>query len=107
MFVIYVNDINEEIDSYVNLFVDDAKLMRRVENVNDCMVLQDDLNKINRCNKSWQMEFNLSKCKVMEFGKSKKRIQYHYEMDGVKLQKSKEKADLGVTVTEDLTLDRH
>ncbi len=48
MFVIYVNDINEEIDSYMNLFADDAKLMRRVEDVNDCMVLQDDLNKINR-----------------------------------------------------------
>ncbi len=107
MFVIYVNNINEEIDSYMNLFVDDAKLMRRVENVNDCMVLQDDLNKTNRWNKSWQMEFNLSKCKVMEFGKSKKRIQYHYEMDGVKLKKSKEEVDLGVTVTENLTPDRN
>ncbi len=48
MFVIYTNDINEEIDSYMNLFADDAKLMRRVENVNGCMVLQDDLAKINR-----------------------------------------------------------
>ncbi len=46
MFVIYVNDINEEIDSYMNLFADDAKLMRRVENINDFMVLQDDLNKM-------------------------------------------------------------
>ncbi len=50
MFVIYVNDINEEIDSYMNLFADDTKLMRKVENLNDCMVLQDDLNKINRVN---------------------------------------------------------
>ncbi len=49
-FVIYVNDINEETDSYMNLFTDDAKLMRRIDNVNDCMVLQDDLNKINRVN---------------------------------------------------------
>ncbi len=38
-FVIYVNDINEETDSYMNLFTDDAKLMRRIDNVNDCMVL--------------------------------------------------------------------
>ncbi len=52
-------------------------------------------------------EFNLSKCKVMEFDKSRKRIQYHYEMDGVKLQKSKEEVDLGVIVTENLTPDRH
>ncbi len=39
----------------------------------------------------------------MEFGKSKKRIQYYYDMDGVKLKKSKEEVDLGVTVTENLT----
>ncbi len=107
IFVIYVNDINEVIDSYMNLFADDAKLMRRVENVNDSMVLQDDLIKINKWSKSGQMEFNLSKCKVMEFGKSKKRIQYHYEMDDVKLKKSKEEVDLGVTVAENLTLERH
>ncbi len=102
-FVIYVNDINEETDSYMNLFTDDAKLMRRIDNVNDCMVLQDDLNKINRWSKSWQIKFHLSKCKVMEFGKSKKIIQYYYDMDGVKLKKSKEEVDLGVTVTENLT----
>ena len=57
--------------------------------------------------KSWQMKFNLSKCKVMEFGKSKKRVRYDYEMTGVRLEKSKEEVDLGVTVTEDLTLDKH
>ncbi len=43
----------------------------------------------------------------MEFGKSKKRIQYHYEMEGVKLKKSKEEVDLGVIVTENFTTDRH
>ncbi len=52
------------------------------------------------------MEFNLNKCKVIEFGKNKKRIQYHYEMDGVKLKKSKEEMDSRVTITENLTLDR-
>ncbi len=43
----------------------------------------------------------------MEFGKSKKRIQYYYEMDGVKSKKSKEEVDLGVTVTANFTPDRH
>ncbi len=43
----------------------------------------------------------------MQFGKSKKKIQYHYEMDGVKFKKSKEEMDLGVTVTENLIADRH
>ena len=74
MFVIYINDLSDEVDSYINLFVHDAKLMSKVENVNDCMTLQNYLNKINSWSKSWQMEFNLSKCEVMEFGKSKKRV---------------------------------
>ncbi len=34
MFVIHV-DIYEDSDSYINLFADNAKLMRRVENVDD------------------------------------------------------------------------
>ena len=33
----------------------------------------------------------------MEFGKSEKRVQFDYEVNGVTLKKSKEEMDLGVT----------
>ena len=46
MFGIYVNDLPDGIESHINFFADDAKIMRRVENENDCKKLQDDLDKI-------------------------------------------------------------
>ncbi len=44
MFAVYVNDMMEGVNSYLNLFVDDAKLMRKVERIEDCEALQKDLN---------------------------------------------------------------
>ena len=36
MFLIYVNDMTEGVSSYISLFVDDAKLQRKIGNHNDC-----------------------------------------------------------------------
>ena len=107
MFGVYVNDMVEGIDSYINLFADDAKVMRRVKDEDDCRKLQEDLGKIDEWSKIWKMNFNLGKCKVMEFGKSSKRVHWDYRMGGVSLEKSKEEVDLGVTVTEGLTPEKH
>ena len=62
MFLVYVNDLIDGIDSHINLFADDAKLMRRVQDVDDCMMLQRDTEKISDWSKTWQMEFNVKKC---------------------------------------------
>ena len=107
MFGIYVNDLGEGVESYINLFADDAKLMRKVETEEDCKKLQDDLGKVEEWSRSWKMEFNLKKCKVMEFGRSKRRVHYCYKMKGVNLEKSEKEEDLGVTVTDNLTPDKH
>ena len=107
MFGVYVNDMVEGIDSHMNLFADDAKLMRKVENEDDCRKLQEDLDKVGEWSRNWKMEFNLKKCKVMEFGRSKKRIHGQYRLNNVQLEKSGEEVDLGVTITDDLTPDRH
>ena len=60
----------EGVSSYMNLFADDAKLCRCVENEEDCEILQEGLNKIWRWSKKWKMEFNVTKSHVMEMGKS-------------------------------------
>ncbi len=58
MFLVYVSDIVDEVDSYISLFADDAKLLKRVENNMDCEILQKDLNKIYNWSKKWELEFN-------------------------------------------------
>ncbi len=36
MFLIYINDMPEGINSYMSLFADDARLMREVKDQRDC-----------------------------------------------------------------------
>ncbi len=55
MFGIYVNDLEDGIDSYINLFADDAKLMRKVESEDDCKKLQEDLKKVEEWSRYWKM----------------------------------------------------
>ena len=40
---------------YLNLFADDAKIMRRVRKMEDCNNLQEDLDKIYEWSVKWQM----------------------------------------------------
>ena len=58
MFLIYVNDMTEGLSSYISLFADDAKLLRKIGNHKDCEELQNDINKIYEWSKTWEMEFN-------------------------------------------------
>ena len=61
IFLIYINDMTDGLNSYVNLFADDAKLMRRVKDQRDCEELQGDLDKIYEWTWKWEMEFNAKK----------------------------------------------
>ena len=70
MFLIYVNDMTEGVRSYISLFADDAKLLRKIGNHKDCEELLNDINKIYEWSKTWEMEF---KCKKMPYiGNGKK-----------------------------------
>ncbi|XP_069160342.1 pickpocket protein 28-like [Procambarus clarkii] len=52
------------VESYMSMFADDAKLMRRVVTDENCRLLQEDLDRLQK----WPEKFNTSKCKVMEIG---------------------------------------
>ena len=47
--------------SYISLFADDAKLLKKIGNHKDCEELQNDINKICEWSKTGDMEFNLKK----------------------------------------------
>ena len=69
MFQIYINDMTEGLNSYINLFADDAKLMKIIKNQGDCEELQRDIDQIYEWSKQRKLEFNTKKCHVMEMGK--------------------------------------
>ena len=107
MFLIYINDMPEGVSSYMNMFADDAKIMRRITNMDDCNELQKDLDKINEWSKSWQMEFNAKKSCVMRMGRSKYRPYKVYQLERNILEEVSEEKDLGVTIQSDLSPEKH
>ena len=107
MFQIYVNDMQNGVTSYINLFADDAKMFRVIESQDDCQQLQMDINKIYDWSLRWKLEFNAKKCHVMEIGKSKRRPRWDYKMEEVVIKKSNEEKDLGVIIQDTLSPERH
>ena len=107
MFLIYINDMPKEIKSYMSLFADDAKLLRKIEKTKDCESLQEDLNKILEWSIKWEMEFNVNKCHVMEMGISEKRPTWKYKMGEEELKKVHEEKDLGVIIQDSLKPEKH
>ncbi len=81
MFSIYVNDVADGVTSYMTMFADDAKIMRRVINEGDRAALGQDLVKLNERSNKWEMPFNTKKCSVLEFGKSNRRESWNYALN--------------------------
>ena len=107
MFLIYINDMPEKVHSYMSMFADDAKLMKRVRQKEDCEDLQRDLDRVYEWSQTWEMEFNAKKCHVMELGRSKNRPTKLYKMGNEILNVTKEEKDLGVTFQDTLSPEKH
>jgi len=62
--------------------------------------IQEVLDKLCECAKSWDMEFNVKKCKVLHTGNNDPR--HVYKMEGQDLLETEEEVDLGGTMTRNL-----
>ena len=66
LFLIFINDLPDNIRSSVRLFADDCVLYRDIKSPLDCQILQDDLNSLAKWEMDWQMNFNVSKMSFNE-----------------------------------------
>jgi len=69
LFLIFMNDLEDNVASNVLMFADDTKLYGTVDDVLHGQMLQQDLGKIADWAVKWQMTFNVEKCKVVHYGK--------------------------------------
>jgi len=100
LFLIFINDLEENVHGQVFKFADDTKIFRHIRDGMDSIKLQKDLDTITEWADKWQMEFNVSKCKVMHLGKSNPRNAYH--MRGNRLNVVEQEKDLGIIISDDL-----
>ena len=76
LFLIYVKALPEVVKSTTKLFTDDTKRYPFIKSDEDSEILQNDLLDIVKWSKTWQLPFNLTKCKVMHLGSQNKEFKY-------------------------------
>ena len=74
LFLFYINDLPDNIQSNVRLFADDTAVYLAVQGQEDTDIIQNGLNILQEWEKAWYMEFNPSKCQVVHTSGSRKPI---------------------------------
>ena len=107
LFLIYINDLPDEVCSQVRLFADDTALYLTLESEDDSSKLQNDLNILSRWETRWDMGFNPSKCQVVHVTGSKKPVKRDYILHGQVLESVTSARYLGVDISSSLSWNPH
>ena len=105
LFILYVNDIPDLIESNVRMFADDTKIYSVIQSFDDHLRLQSDVDRLLQWSHTWLLRFNIAKCKLMRIGNS---APFTYSMlDSstnlpFEITEVQEEKDLGIWCTEDL-----
>ena len=74
LFILYVNDLPDKVKSYCEIFADDTKVYKEINNLKDYEDLQDDIFELCRWTTKWLLFFNSNKCKVLHIGNNNPRF---------------------------------
>ena len=109
LFIMYINDVLSSIQySELLLFADDAKLFREISSIDDCLLLQHDINNFYSWCDTWRMQLNIEKCYTMNFSlKRKYNIEFDYSINNDNLDHVNEIKDLGVYFKPNLNFSFH
>lgn len=107
LFLLFINDIGEGIDSSIKLFADDCVLIRQVKGKEDAERLQQDLDRVVEWSHIWLMSFNPKKCSVLKITKKKEPLNHQYVMSGEQLTHVDQQTYLGLELTKDLNWGPH
>lgn len=108
LFLAYINDMPDCTSSDIRLFADDSLMFRVIKSTNDKTRLQQDLEALEQWERTWLMRFNASKCYVLHISSNRKiDHQHQYILHGQVLQSVDHSKYLGVTVSNNLSWDKH
>ncbi len=109
LFVVFINDLPDYLSNMVYMFADDTKVFAKVTDDGEQQSLQEDLDSLVEWSSTWQLNFNISKCKVMHLGSDNNHYTYHMGHDPQinQLETTSVEKDLGVHIDKDLTFDHH
>ena len=74
LFVVFINDITNIINSICKLFADDTKLLRAIKDDTDSVKLQQDIDSLVELANKWSLKFIQQECKVMILGNGQQNL---------------------------------
>ena len=109
LFLMYINDLPDTLrHAKCLLFADDAKIFSRIQCINDCSLLQLDLDNMSRWCADWRITLNVDKCFFINFSLLKSRnIDFIYSFGNDVIEKVSTIKDLGVTFAYNLKFSLH
>ena len=109
LFLLYINDVVQDIQSCVRLFADDTSLYIIVENPNDAaMLLNSDLETIYKWAETWLVKFNLSKSESLLVSRKSNRNRHPpLIMNNVYINEVTHHKHLGIFLSNDGTWHEH
>ena len=87
LFLIFINDIQDNIKSSLRLFADDCVVYREIATDDDYHLLQQVLLQLSSWSATWQMKFNVKKCAVLSITRKRSPRIYEYHLDNTKGQR--------------------
>ena len=107
LFLVFINDIVENIMSVVRLFADDTSLSSSLDNaITRAETLNRDLVTIENWAKRWKMNFNVDKTEVVHFGKET-NLRYQIVFENSPLTESNSHKHLGLILQHNGKWDEH
>jgi hypothetical protein len=107
LFLLYINDISQQLQSQIRLFADDSIVYKEINTPADHEILQNDLDTLSSWADDWLMRFNVPKCAVMSITLKRNVSIHQYSINGEALQRVKQHDYLGVTISDDLKWSSH
>ena len=108
LFLLYINDIQDQIHSQMKLFADDSIVYREILSPEDHDILICDLDLLAKWSSKWLMYFNIKKkCAVLTITRKHHPSLHQYTIFGESLERVEEHDYLGVTISHDLRWNSH
>lgn len=105
LFLLFINDLPEEVLSELLLYADDAKIYRTIKCEDDTVQLQRDLHAMSLWSDTWLLSFHPDKLKKITLSRNDFQVERRYCVGGDLVRNVDMEVDLGVCIDTDLNFD--
>ena len=95
------------VKSKIRIYADDTLLYNKIHNISDCFQLQSDISILEKWAKTWQMDFNPSKCEFLKLTNKKLPLHFNYHINNELIKEVQHVKYLGVTIDSHMTWREH